>query len=33
MMLMTGTENESTLRFYNRAGYNSEDKKAFVQWL
>jgi GNAT superfamily N-acetyltransferase len=33
LMLMTGSKLESTRRFYERAGYNSEDKTAFVQWL
>ena len=33
MMLMTGTRLESTLRFYERAGYNREDKTGFIQWL
>ena len=33
MMLLTGTKNESTLDFYRKAGYNSEDKTAFIQWL
>lgn len=33
LMLMTGSKKESTLDFYRRAGYNSEDKTAFVQWL
>ncbi len=33
MMLMTGSKRESTLDFYRNAGYNSEDKTAFVQWL
>ncbi|WP_347490615.1 GNAT family N-acetyltransferase [Desulfoscipio sp. XC116] len=33
IMLMTGSKKESTLNFYRRAGYNSEDKTAFVQWL
>lgn len=33
IMLMTGSKNESTLNFYRRAGYNSEDKTAFIQWL
>ena len=32
-MLLTGTKNESTLDFYRKAGYNSEDKTAFIQWL
>lgn len=33
MMLLTGSKQESTLNFYRNAGYNSEDKTAFVQWL
>lgn len=33
MMLLTGSKRESTLRFYENAGYNSTDKTAFVQWL
>ena len=33
MMLLTGTKNESILDFYRKAGYNSEDKTAFIQWL
>lgn len=33
IMLMTGAKNESTLAFYRRAGYNSDDKTAFIQWL
>ena len=33
MMLLTRTKNESTLNFYKNAGYNSEDKIAFIQWL
>ena len=33
MMLLTGTKKESTLNFYKNAGYNSEDKTAFIQWL
>ena len=33
MMLLTGSKEESTLNFYRRAGYNSEDKTAFIQWL
>lgn len=33
MMLLTGSKEESTLRFYNNAGYNSADKTAFIQWL
>ena len=33
MMLLTGSKKESTLDFYRQAGYNSEDKTAFIQWL
>lgn len=33
MMLLTGSKQESTLKFYENAGYNSSDKTAFVQWL
>ncbi|MBO7333371.1 MAG: GNAT family N-acetyltransferase [Lachnospiraceae bacterium] len=33
MMLLTGSKEESTLNFYRQAGYNSEDKTAFIQWL
>jgi GNAT superfamily N-acetyltransferase len=33
LMLMTGSKLEATLRFYENAGYNRQDKTAFVQWL
>ncbi len=33
LMLSTGSKREETLRFYRNAGYNSEDKTGFVQWL
>jgi len=33
MMLMTGSKRESTLNFYRQAGYNSDDKTAFIQRL
>ena len=33
MMLLTGSKEESTLNFYSKAGYNSTDKTAFIQWL
>lgn len=33
MMLLTGSKKAETLRFYEKAGYNSSDKTAFVQWL
>jgi len=31
MMLMTGSKDEKTLDFYRKAGYNSQDKTAFIQ--
>ena len=33
MMLLTGSKRPSTLNFYEKAGYNSNDKTAFIQWL
>ena len=33
IMLLTGSKRESTLNFYKRAGYNCNDKTAFIQWL
>ncbi|MDL2288862.1 GNAT family N-acetyltransferase [Oscillospiraceae bacterium OttesenSCG-928-F05] len=33
IMLMTGSKKENTLAFYKRAGYNMNDKTAFIQWL
>lgn len=33
MMLLTGSKEEKTLRFYENAGYNKNDKTAFIQWL
>ena len=33
MMLLTGTKSENTLAFYKNAGYNSDAKIAFIQWL
>ncbi|MCY1714576.1 GNAT family N-acetyltransferase [Caproiciproducens galactitolivorans] len=33
IMLMTGSKQESTLHFYEQAGYNRKDKTAFIQWL
>ena len=33
MSLMTGSKKESTLRFYEKAGYNRNDKTAFIQWF
>ena len=33
IMLMTGSKKESTYNFYERAGYNRNDKTAFIQWI
>lgn len=33
LMLLTGSRNESTLQFYEKAGYNRNDKTAFIQWI
>ena len=33
MMLLTGSKNPATLHFYEQAGYNQNDKTAFIQWL
>ena len=33
MMLLTGSKEESTLDFYRKAGFNIEDKTAFIQWI
>ncbi|MBO5335717.1 MAG: GNAT family N-acetyltransferase [Lachnospiraceae bacterium] len=33
MMLLTGSKEPETLNFYRKAGYNSSDKTAFIQWL
>lgn len=33
MMLLTGSKEDSTLQFYEQAGYNKNDKTAFIQWL
>lgn len=33
MILLTGSKNNATLKFYEKAGYNSIDKTAFIQWL
>ena len=33
IMLLTGAKMESTLNFYEQAGYNRNDKTAFIQWL
>lgn len=33
ILLLTGSRDPKTLRFYEQAGYNSSDKTAFIQWL
>lgn len=33
MMLLTGSKDPKTLSFYQQAGYNANDKTAFIQWL
>lgn len=33
LMLLTGSKEESTLHFYEQAGYNRKDKIAFIQWI
>ncbi|MCD8074632.1 MAG: GNAT family N-acetyltransferase [Lachnospiraceae bacterium] len=33
IMLLTGAKNSETLDFYRKAGYNSTDKTAFIQWI
>ena len=33
VMLLTGARDAATLDFYRRAGFNSTDKTAFIQWL
>ena len=33
MMLLTGSKKPETLSFYEKAGFNSTDKTAFIQWL
>lgn len=33
IMLMTSSKEKSTLDFYKKAGYNTGDKTAFIQWL
>lgn len=33
IMLLTGATEERTLKFYEKAGYNKNDKTAFIQWM
>ncbi|MGL4774044.1 MAG: GNAT family N-acetyltransferase [Clostridium sp.] len=33
IMLMTGSKEESTLHFYEKAGYKRNEKIAFIKWI
>ncbi len=33
IMLLTGSKLDSTLRFYERCGFNSVDKTGFIRWI
>jgi GNAT superfamily N-acetyltransferase len=33
IMLLTSAKQESTLRFYEKCGFNRNDKTAFIKWL
>ncbi len=33
MMLLTGSKDPKTWHFYQQAGFNANDKTAFIQWL
>lgn len=33
IMLLTGSKEESTLNFYKKAGFNCNDKTAFIMWI
>jgi ribosomal protein S18 acetylase RimI-like enzyme len=33
IMLLTGAKNENTFKFYEKCGFNSKDKTAFIKWI
>jgi ribosomal protein S18 acetylase RimI-like enzyme len=33
IMLLTGSKNDRTLKFYENCGFNKNDKTAFIKWL
>ena len=33
IVVLLNNEKQETLHFYEKAGYNSSDKTAFVQWI
>ena len=33
IMLLTGSKKDSTLKFYEKCGFNKNDKTAFIKWL
>lgn len=33
IMLLTGAKDDNTLRFYEKCGFNSKDKTAFIKWI
>ena len=33
IMLLTGSKEDATLRFYENCGFNRNDKTAFIKWL
>lgn len=33
IMLLTGAKDESIMKFYEKCGFNSNDKTAFIKWI